>query len=361
MAYQTIYEGETNGVSQSAAMRKAAMNSFLFAMDYFYGLRKYKNIKNFKAYISSDDSGLLLSEDAQDNIAALKHVIYGQLDELHTRIDAPSIYFSQPSEYSVASSEHGEFRSEFYVLKNKQNALRKEVLGEVVPAVRYRGDTAIITMDSFRTGSNTEIYDSDGGLKDTAWKYDSYYFMRHCMADIERYSEVNDVVLDLSLNGGGNLGALSRTLGFLTDKAILDYGYDTLTNEYSCSRFKVDTDGDGYYDDDAYDRYRWTVLSSLNTFSAANDFLCKAKQQNLARIIGQRSGGGMCSVLPLVFADGTAIAISSNNSTRYVATKDGRDTYYSIENGLSPDLEMPYADYYDDAKLVEWVDSAYAS
>ena len=360
-AHKTIYEGETNGAKQTSAMRKAAVNSFLFAMNYFYGLKSYKGIKGFKSYISSEDYDLLLSEDAQDNITAMKRVIYGQLDELHTHIDSPSIYSSDPGQFTYYLSDCGEFLNEYYTLKNQQTALRNETLGENFPAIRYSGDTAIITMDSFDTGLNEEIYDSDGNLKDTAWKYDSYYFMRHCMADIAKHTEVNDIVLDLSLNGGGNIGALKRTLGFLTDKIILDYGYDTLTNEYSCSRFKVDTDGDDYYDDDAYEQYRWTVLSSLNTFSAANNFVCKAKQQGLAKLIGHRSGGGMCSVLPLVLADGTAIAISSNNTSRYVTTKDGKDTYNAIEKGLSPDLEVPYSDYYDAEKLVAYVDSVYAS
>ena len=173
------------------------------------------------------------------------------------------------------------------------------------------------------------------------------------------HNEIQDVVLDLSLNGGGNIGAMHRTLGFLTDKVLLNYSYNTLTNEYSCSYFKVDTDGDGYYDDDVYHQYRWTILSSMNSFSAANSFIGKVKQQNLVKVIGNASGGGMCSVLPLVLADGTAIAISSNTSTRFVRKKEGKDIYYSIENGLKPDMEISYSDYYDNVKITEYVDAVY--
>ena len=358
--YQIIYKQDTNGKEQSKAMRKATVNSFLFAMNYFYGLKKDKDIELFNNFVSDEDFDLLFSNKAEDNHKALKHIIYGQLDELHTRIDGRSIYSSEHDEDLLSLSEYGTFWSEYFSLGETQSVLREERLGETIPEVRYKGDTAIITLDEFVTGSNDEIYDSEGNVKDTAWQYDTYFYMRHCMDDIVKHTEVNDVVLDLSLNGGGNIGAMYRTLGFLTDKVLLDYEYDTLTNEYSCSHFKIDTDSDGYYDDDAYDQYRWTILSSMNSFSAANDFICKVKQQKLAKIIGNKSGGGMCSVLPLVLADGTAIAISSNNSNRFVKKEKNNTIYYSTEYGIKPDMKILYSDYYDDARLVEYVDAVYS-
>lgn len=359
-AYKTIYTCDLNGTTQSKDMRRASLNSFLFAMDYFYGLKEDKGIGYFKNYISSYDTDLLWSTNAEDNMKAMRHIVFGQLDELHTRLDGRSMYSTNQGETLYSLFDCGTFWNDFYSLRKQQSQLRNETLGENVSLVRYSGDTAIITLDSFDTGSNNDIYDSDGEPKDSAWKYDSYFYMRHCMNDISKHSEVNDVVLDLSLNGGGNIGAMQRVLGFLTDKVLLDYEYDTLTNEYSCNHFKVDTDGDGYYDNDAYDQYRWTILSSMNTFSAANDFVCKIKNQSIAKVIGQKSGGGMCSVLPLVLADGTPIAISSNNTSRYMKTNNsGKNIYYSIEHGLSPNMEIPYADFYNDTKLVDYVDHAY--
>ena len=217
--YSVIYNRDTNGKEQSQSMRNATVNSFLFAMDYFYGLKKNKEIQAFKNYISEDDFDLLFSLNAEDNHEGLKHIIYGQLDELHTRMDGKSIYSSDPKSEIYSLSECGNFWNDYYSLRGTQRNLRKEKLGEIIPSVRYNGDTAIITLDGFVTGSNDEIYDSEGNLKDTAWKYDTYFYMRHCMNDISKHNEIQDVVLDLSLNGGGNIGAMHRALGFLTDKA----------------------------------------------------------------------------------------------------------------------------------------------
>ena len=226
-------------------------------------------------------------------------------------------------------------------------------------AVRYYGDTAIITFNSFKTGSNNDLYDSDGILKENAWQYDSYYYMQHCMNDIKQYSEVKDILLDVSQNGGGNISAMERVLGFFTDNVLKYETYDTLTNEYHIDYYKIDTNADGYYDDDAYNQYRWTLLTSINSFSAANALTSCFINQGLGKTIGQKTGGGMCSVLPIVLADGTAIAISSNNTMRYVKKNDeGRPIYYPIEDGISPNLEIPYTDFYNDEKLVGYIDQA---
>lgn len=358
-AYNTIYNTNTNGKRQSASMRQASINSLFFAMDYFYGLKTTKGINQFKNYVSNQDLSLLWSTNAEDNHEGLKHIIYNQLDELHSRLDGRNIYSSKHEEKLASLDESGTFRKKFYDLYYKQKDFRKEILGESIPEVRYCGDTAIITLDSFKTGANSNIYDSEGKIKDNAWEYDTYFYMRHCMEDIIKHSEINDIVLDLSLNGGGNIAALRKTLGFLTDEVILDYDYNTLTNEYTCTQFKVDTDGDGNYDNDAYDQYRWTILSSMNTFSAANDFINKVKQQNLAKVIGNTSGGGMCSVLPIVLADGTPLAISSYDSSRFVINENGTNHYMETEYGFEPHMIIPYEDYYNDEKLVQYVDSVY--
>ena len=357
--YKTIYTNNANNQQQTKAMRTATVNSFLFAMDYFYGLSSYKDIKGFKNYISNEDIELLLSTNSNDNHIGLKHVIYNQLDELHTRIDGRNIYSSDINETIVNTDDCGSFLKQYYSIKKQQRTLRKNMLGEEIPPVRYYGDTAIITIDSFLTAPNSSVYDSDGNIKDTAWKYDTYFLMRYCINDIKNHNGINDVLIDLSLNGGGSIAAMQRALGFITDKVLYDYSYNTLTDNYSYYTFKVDTDGDGLYDDDAYNQYRWTVLTSINTFSAANDFVCKVKNQGLAKIIGNNTGGGMCSTLPIVLADGTPITISSNNTLRYFEKKDDKSIYYSTEEGFKPNLVIPYSDYYDDSKMVNYIDEVY--
>ena len=342
----------SNNKTQSEEMRLAAVNSLLFTFNTFYGLKEYKGFpEGIKKHISNETYDLLWSSGSLDNYAGYKNVIYSYLDELHTRIDMPS-YYCDPSKAQVEVEEYGEFRSNFNARRNIQRDLRSTAVFDT-NTVRYEDDLAIITLDSFKTGSKSQIYNDDGTIKEDAWKYDSFQYMQRCMDDIKSHQDINKIILDLSLNGGGNVGAMYRTLGFVTDSKIESCSYNTLSNTYSIDGYYVDVDGDGNYTSDAYDNYDWYLLVGVNTFSAANLMTSIFKQMRLGKIIGQKSGGGMCSVMPLILADGTAIAISSPFSFRYVVEENGKKTFYGIENGIKPDVDFEYDRFYDNLSLID--------
>lgn len=346
------YDCSNNNKTQSEEMRLAAVNSLLFTFNNFYGLKDHKGFsKGFKNYISDETYDLLWSTGSLNNYAGYKNIVYKFLDELHTRIDMPSYYCDSTKAY-VSTDDQSEFRSNYNYIKVTQRDLRYATI-EDPNNVRYEDDLAIITLDSFQTGSRSQIYYDDESVKENAWRYDTYHYMQRCMGDIKSHQGINKIVLDLSLNGGGNIGAMHRTLGFITDNKIQSCSYDTLSNKYCIDGYYVDVDGDGNYSSDAYDEYDWYLLIGINTFSAANLMTSIFKQMKLGKIIGQRSGGGMCSVMPLVLADGTAIAISSPNSFRYVVEENNKKTFYGIEDGIKPDIDFKYANFYNDSALID--------
>lgn len=354
--YQKIFTTSTFE-NQTQFLREKTLNSLCFAMDYFYGLKEDKNITNFSNYISINDKEKLLSLSANENESAMKHIIQFSLDDLHSRIDSKNYYSSLYAEAPYNLDDCGDFTKSLYSTRSELSADRSAKIPQTdeLP-VRYQNDTAIITLDSFTTGTNSNIFDSSNHVKDDAWIYDSYWLMDFAMKDIQNHGGINNIILDLSLNGGGNIGAMYRVFGFLTNKDAIDYSYNTLTNEFSKLCYKIDTNRDGNYNDnDSFDSYNWSILTSISTFSAANGLVCKAKQVGAAKIIGQSSGGGMCSILPLVLSDGTAITISSQNTTRFVVREGNNDVYYSIENGFEPDITIPYSDFYIDSNLVSYL------
>ncbi|MBR6055902.1 MAG: hypothetical protein IKP56_01730, partial [Bacilli bacterium] len=264
------YECESNKKTQSDDMRNAAVNSLCLVMDTFYGLSEDKGFKNdgFRKHIEKDTLDYLLSKGSLDNYSGYKKLIYGYLDELHTRIDLPS-YYCDISKAERSAEDMGERYTEFYARRDSQRELRNSSLSDL-NEVRYEDDLAIITLDAFETGAQANIYDENGNVKEDAWQHDSYWYMHKCMQDITAHPEVSKVVLDLSLNGGGNLGAMERVAGFMTDEKIPCSTYDILDNEYTITDYYVDIDRDGNYGDDAYDDYDWYLLTGVNTYSAAN-------------------------------------------------------------------------------------------
>lgn len=134
-------------------------------------------------------------------------------------------------------------------------------------------------------------------------------------------------MIDLTKNGGGNVGAVWRTLGYMTDDVI--YYHSQNPTEGSAVTYQIF---------DSYPRYdyNWYILTSPVTFSAANLMASTAKEQGIATIIGINSTGGASSISGTVLPTGDVIFISSTNVISTLI--DGE--YISVEYGVQVDFEF---------------------
>ena len=324
-----------NTAEQTEELREETYNQLRFIMDNFYGLREDKNINSSDLEPYKDK---FLSLDPNVNKEAYYEYFVPHLNELHTRIGSYSFYYGTTLDTGNWDLDTaGQFRNAYKEvqaqLQPKAQEFYTNLTGE---AIKVSGETALLYFDQFKTGSTTQLAGED------AYKYDTYAFMQYAMNEIKD-KNVKNVVVDMSLNGGGNVGALYRALGFLSDNDVMIYSKSFANNTISTTAMAIDTNNDGNYDDnDGYTQYNWYVLSSLNTFSAANSFTALAKSLG-AKVIGQKSGGGMCSVLPIVLADTTTLEISSNDAE---LTKIGNELV-PIEHGVEPDILLSYDKFYD--------------
>lgn len=158
----------------------------------------------------------------------------------------------------------------------------------------------------------------------------------------ELYPQVERIGLDITFNTGGNVGALYRVVGLITDNPFEVSSYSRDTNVYQTSIVDITTE--------AYDEYEWFLLTSYVTFSAANEMATIFKQNELGKIIGQTSGGGASSITPILLPDGSFFTTSSNNVN---TLKDKEGNYVINESGIKPDFEIPQNKLYDAATLLE--------
>ncbi|MBN4089613.1 S41 family peptidase [Mycoplasma enhydrae] len=335
-----------NGKQPTAKEREVNYNHLLFTMDYFYGLKYHKQIKSFEEYIGKDEKAKLLSTDPQVYNQAYINLFHKKLNELHTRMNSFSYYEANPTEALrdklKSPDDYGEYRERFY--KNREMLTKKfeTKFGKKISDfgaddyIRFHGNTAFVTLLRFEDGTKDQIKGPD------AWKHDTYFLMRHLMNQLKAKPEIKNIVLDLAINGGGSVQSMVRTLGFMTDKPVLNREYDVLNRIGYLTKSQVDTDGDGKYENDAYENYNWHLLVSLNTFSAANQLTSIVKEMGIAKIIGKTTGGGMSAIMPIVLADGTTITISSPNNAVFGPKNE------SIEDGVRPDVELEYDKFYDD-------------
>ena len=347
---ETLKTGGFENRLQNKEDRQTTLNHLLWTLDHFYGLKNIKSINNFSDYLTADEKYKILSTSVNDNNEAYGKLFHTKLNDLHTWLSMLSFYNDKTKKVSSLDLKSAN-EIEYDKVRNKLKQARRNRFGSEnnVPPVRFINETAIVSFDSFKTGTNEEIQKSD------AYKYDTYEFMHYVMKEIKkRGNKIKNIVIDLSLNGGGNVGAMLRALGFLTNKPIEEYEYDTLSKIISREKIMIDTNKDRNYDFlDGYPEYNWSVLTGRNTFSAANLFTAIAKSMKIAKIIGQQSGGGECSIMPNVLADGTSFVISSNNASRIKGSglEDDENNYRSIENGIMPDFSLKYENFYNDIEI----------
>jgi C-terminal processing protease CtpA/Prc len=152
-------------------------------------------------------------------------------------------------------------------------------------------------------------------------------------------NSVENVVIDLAYNTGGNIGAVFRIFGYMTEETFKYHSQNPADN--SKVTYYIESDYN------AYDEYNWYIKTSSVTFSAANLMTSIAKEQGIATIVGQKSSGGASSIGAVITPDGSTMLISTNN---VLSTKSGT-RYYSIENGITPNITM--SNVYSDSELIQ--------
>ena len=349
-----VYKKEFVGLEATKEERLDNYNLMRFIMHYFYGLGAKD--KEFEEKYKEE----YLSTDPKIYTKAEFEFINQYLNELHSGvIHTP---YAIDNDSFDRTGLYGEnllnTRDVTTLLRNN----RKNTFGENGPdAVRFYNDLAIITFDGFETGENEFIFDDNGNVKEDAYLYDTFYLFKYAFEKIEEKGNIKSVIFDVSLNGGGNLAALIRTLAFLTNNGINIASSNCLNGRIISSQYKVDIDEDGSYAQNSYEnKYDFYVLSSIYTYSSANIFSANCLYNNYATMIGQKSGGGACSIIPIVMPDGLTIQISGPNQMIIIKEEDLENlTPTYIENGVdfSENNKIDYNYFYDDAYLYEFINN----
>lgn len=343
---------EAPASERSAALCAFTYNEFCLAMDMYYGFKEQQNIGSFDALLRQ--TGLydaLHSEDAAEADTALKTLADGYLGDVHTRLMAPSFYAGRDAEIraDVSSIAIDQYR--------KAHAQATQARLHAYPSGRpfYEevGHTAFVTLDTFSFDSKAAYETSElvPSYSDTVSTI-AYAHQQITRAD----SPITTVVLDLSCNSGGDLDGAVYALGWLLGTATVSLN-DSQTGAQATVRFRSDINLDGRYTaDDSISGLNCVCLVSPASFSAAN-LAATVLKGTTVQIVGQRTSGGSCAVLPLTLADGTVMRISG--PTHASALENG--SYYDTDRGVAPDFRLrAYADFYDRDSLCRRLDQIFA-
>lgn len=346
-----------NTLKRSKDLVELTYNDLCFAFDKLYGKPARAEIasvleeKSFDETLDvySDDTRrakeLLLSENMVDYVLGTAYLGQAFYDGGHTAVNYPAVLTlitsgtalneelnrvfnledfrdQQAVSYvmsSLASSQRGtnmaKFRSGKYENYELVNAWDDKSDSKLYVA----GDTAVFAFDSF---VNEAVYHFKWSL------------------DYAKEKGMKRFVIDLSCNTGGNAAVVMYIMAMITNKNQDSYTasyrkIQTLTGNLSKVDNDIDLNLDGEINDldkSVYYDFEYAFITSGISYSCGNLLPCLAKDAGFP-ILGERSGGGACSLLIAYTPELFFYTMSSYNK---FITKDNND----VDNGAELDFDL---------------------
>ena len=321
-------------------------------LDTIYGLKETHEIETFDQLF--DEVGFkefLLGPEVKQADGAIYRLITDYLDDNHSKFLGFS-YLTGPVDYEVT----GVSRARMGNFRQRQLDAREKFYPDGVPGYEEIGNTAYLTLDGFDLYGDPDAWYSVEDPMDLPDEDTIALIMKaHALINREN-SPVENVVLDLSINGGGVADAAVFTVAWLLGEASIG-AKNTMTGAMGNTFYRADVNRDRVFDEkDTLQGKRLFCMTSSFSFSNGNMVPCMLKESGVVTMLGRTSGGGSCSVQPLSSAWGTCFQISGTNRSSFM--KNG--SFYDVDRGADPDYTISEPErYYDRAALTDYINALY--
>ncbi|MBR4472593.1 MAG: hypothetical protein IKS55_03045 [Oscillospiraceae bacterium] len=321
-------------------------------LDTIYGLKETHEIETFDQLF--DEVGFkefLLGPEVKQADAAIYRLITDYLDDNHSKFLGFS-YLTGPVDYEVT----GVSRARMGNFRQRQLDAREKFYPDGVPGYEEIGNTAYITLDGFDLYGDPDAWYSVEDPMDLPDEDAIALIMKaHALINREN-SPVENVVLDLSINGGGVADAAVFTVAWLLGEASIG-AKNTMTGAMGNTFYRADVNRDRVFDEkDTLQGKRLFCMTSSFSFSNGNMVPCMLKESGVVTMLGRTSGGGSCNIQPMSSAWGTSFQISGTNRASFL--KNG--SFYDVDRGADPDYTISEPErYYDRTALTDYINSIY--
>ena len=337
---------------RSDELAEYSYNELCLALDTFYGLKETHDIRSFRELfwqIGYDE--VLSGNSAEDADIALKSVIDYYLDDLHSVFNE----YSYLTGIKPISGSTGMSNRKMNTYSAEYKSARNAAYPEGWLSYEEIGNTAYVTFDSFSSqyyGAAFYKAKENGRQLD-----DTVALIIYAHEQITREnSPIENVVLDLSNNTGGDVDAAVFVLGWFLGDAPFSVK-DMATGAMSTSVYRADVNLDYVFDenDTISDKNLYCLISPVS-FSCGNLVPAALKSSQEVTLLGRTSGGGSCIVQPMSTAYGTMFQISAAQRMSFL--KNG--SFYDIDQGVEPDYYIDHIEnYYDRIALTDYINSLF--
>ena len=323
-------------------------------LDCKYGLKPEHNIESFGKFFVNNPELFenLISTNPMKSSLAIANLTYTFFDDLHSGFRRGSYLYERNA--AMESSVIRAYLGPSILNYSRRNAIyidaRKAVYRAWVPGYEEVGDTAFITFDHF-TVDRKDYYNPS---IDRDNPRDTIDLIIYANSQIRREnSPIRNIVLDLSLNGGGDATAAIFVISWFLGEADIALR-DTFTGAESNAVYLADVNLDGEFDerDNVASGYRLYCLTTNSSFSCGNLVPAACRASGIVTLIGQTTGGGSCVVQPCTTAEGAIFQMSGNKQISII--RNG--SFYNTDAGVDPDFRLEKAEsFYDRPALAEYL------
>lgn len=390
------YVDMINGQERPADVVKQCYADLCFSFDHLYGFPGRSAFEDALAEKGLDQALTDLGEEGAAIKAGLlssdltEYVLSNNKLFAHCLFEGHTTYFGTTS----LSYIQDDSIDKMYTLQLSAKAIEdmtscpmmmSQIMSIAIPIQRsldwggekYReyGNTAILRLDSFMPDEEawSKYYSGEGDFPE-----DDLGNVISGLRKASENPEIENVIIDLTGNGGGSPDVMMAILAVTTGQTQL-YGLHKLTGQRITFTFEADANFDGVYDEKdkeiKYD-FNYGVLTSRHAFSCGNLFPVIA-QEGGAVLIGERTGGGSCCVQIGTDIQGFSYMMSSGQwqltDSNFHDVEAGCNVDVPIETpsiidgrimemliGLDEDL-ADHKNYYDDALLDQIMNDWYAN
>ena len=341
---------------RSAALTKYGYGELCMMLDYLYGLKAVHDIDSFaQLFHEVGFDAHLTGPEVRQADAAILRLITDYFDDGHSAWHGFS-YLTGDLDYKPPV---GTSRSRLLEQRALYKGAREKFYPDGVPGYEEIGNTAYITFDGFDRGedfgSAEDFYNVENPADFSDDNTIGLIMKAHAMITREN-SPIENVVIDLSANGGGEVDTAIFVIAWFLGEANIGMK-DTMTGAVSASNYRCDANRDRVFDErDTVADKNLFVLTSPYSFSCGNLVPCAFKESGKVTVMGRTSGGGSCVVLSTSSAWGTSFQISGNRRISFI--KNG--SYYDVDRGAEPDIVITSPEmFYDRAALAEYINGLY--
>ena len=359
------YSRETT--ERSDALTELTYNLLCCELDLFYGLKSSHGISDdIDEYLYSIGiKERMLKNDGAEFFGALYDLLHGYFADFHSAANNIGPYVDSDNvvigSVGTPASTANAYAMETIFAEARRAAglmvTSEDYTEYIAEPYKEVGDTAYITFDAF-TNYDYNYYDPEifEYVPDLIGQ-DTMALVIYANAMINREdSPIKNVVIDLSLNGGGTVSSAIYLVSWVLGNASISIN-NPISGAQSTVVYQADVDLDGKITSaDSLDLSKINVycLTTLNSFSCGNLVPALFKDSGRVTLLGQTSGGGSCIVKTSITADGCFIQYSGN--MRMSTVKNG--SFYDIDQGVTPDFVISKPEHFYDR---EWLNSFIAS